>query len=207
MTHGDQRYADMADRLEDGRHIRDVQVAASRQERARHATRFQVSDGLHPMTQGWAKYHPNEATVEVIDAWGKRRYLTPIQHQVLLAARGLRDRATVRVIADSLGVAASTVSRGMVKLASMGLIAYDVARGRYGGITIVQAVGKALQDRSQAAWRKLHDIRMKAEARYYDRLSRSGYPLAFNVASYMDMDATLKPWTAADMAEVDMARP
>jgi DNA-binding MarR family transcriptional regulator len=206
MTHGrDQRYADMADRMGDD-HLRDVQVRSS-QERARHATRFQVSDGLHPMTQGWAKYHPNEATVEVIDLDGKRRYITPTQHSVLLAARSLRDAASMRTIAASLGVATSTVSRALLRLASLGLVAYDVVRGRYGGVSIVRATGRELRDRAQAAWSRLRHARMKQEGRWYDRLSRSGYPLAFNVASYMDRDATLKPWTAADMAEVDMARP
>jgi DNA-binding MarR family transcriptional regulator len=206
MTHGrDQRYADMADRMGDD-HLRDVQVRSS-QERARHATRFQVSDGLHPMTQGWAKYHPNEATVEVIDLDGKRRYLTPHQHQIMLAVRGLSDTVSMRTLAASLGVATSTVSRALLRLASMGLVAYDVLRGRYGGVSVIRASATALRDRAQAAWRKLRDERMKREGRWYDRLSRSGYPLAFNVASYMDMDATLKPWTAADMAEVDMARP
>lgn len=160
------------------------------------------------LSPGWKRYHPTEATVEVIDLDGKRRYLTPTQHRVLLATRSLRDTASMRTIAASIGVATSTVSRALLRLASLGLVAYDVVRGRYGGVTVVRAVGRELQERAQRAWGRLRDARMKQEARWYDRLSRSGYPGAFNVASYMSMDATLKiantPWTVQDMVEAGL---
>jgi DNA-binding MarR family transcriptional regulator len=201
MRSADERYADMADR-HDGSHLRDAQAAEDRRERAHRATTAQVSDGLHPMTKGWAKYHPTEATIEVIDMDGNRRYITPKQYQVLRAVQLLKDRATLTMIASSIGVATSTVSRGLLRLASLGLVAYDVTRGRYGGIDMLKTTSVDLKRRAQAAWERLKAYRMSAERRWYERLARSGYPFAFNVASYTVMDATLN-WTAQDMAEVD----
>jgi predicted transcriptional regulator len=160
------------------------------------------------MTAGWTQYHPNEPTIEVRDIDGRRRYLTPKQHSVLLVVRGLTETRTMRSIAEDLGYAASTVSRALTKLASFGLIAYDVVRGRYGGIELVHAVGRELKERAQTAWQKIKDARLKAERRWFVKLERSGYP--FNVAPYKEWDATLTPayaWTSADMAEVDMETP
>lgn len=160
------------------------------------------------LTLGWAQYHPTEAMIEVIDIDGKRRMLTPIQNAVYQAARTLQDRATLTMIAASLGVATSSVSRALLKLSSFGLIAYDVARGRYGGITMVRASVDDLKRRAQSAWERLKAERMRREGRWYDRLARSGYPVPVNVASYMVMDATLKvpdlPWTAQDLLDAGL---
>lgn len=205
MTHGDQFYADMADRS-DGMHMGDV-VARNRA-RAERATRFTVSDGLQPMTKGWAKYHPEQKPVQVIDAWGKPRWITPNQYAIYRAFLTLREKASMTRIAASLGVASSTVSRALSRLASLGLIAYDVKRGRYGGIERVMAAGKDLEARAQRAWERLKATRIKREARWYDRLSRSGYPGLFNVASIESMGATLNiadtPWTVQDMVEAGL---
>ena len=140
------------------------------------------------LSLGWKRYHPHEATVEVIDLDGKRRYLTPYQWNVLQAVRTLRERASMSIIAASLGVAPSTVMRALKRLASMGLVAYDTARGRNGGITVVQVAAKELKARAQSAWEYLKDARIRADERarrrFLQLLEQSGYPMAaLNVAS------------------------
>ena len=176
------------------RTVRHYQKVSGYHETGHERTRtdFVLSDGAMPMSSGWRKYHPNEATVEVIDLDGKRRYLTPKQHGVLVAVRTLQDRATLTMIAASLGYATSTVSRALLRLASMGLVAYDVTRGRYGGITMLKTAAVDLKRRAQTAWEALKRQRMSRERAWYDRLSRSGYVFAFNVATSTYMDATLK---------------
>lgn len=156
------------------------------------------------VSAGWARYHPGQEPVQVIDAWGKPRWITPKQYDVYRAFLTLQEKASMSRIAASLGLATSTVSRALSRLASLGLIAFDVSRGRYGGIVRVMAAGKDLQERAQRAWERLKRDRMRRESRWYDRLARSGYVFAFNVASIPEKSATLTPWTAADMAEVDM---
>lgn len=202
MTLTDTYYANMADRMGDT-HVADV--LARNRARARHATRFTVSDGLHPMSKGWARYHPGQEPVQVLDAWGKPRWITPNQYAIYRAFLTLREKASMSRISASLGVATSTVSRALARLASLGLIAYDVKRGRYGGIERVMAAGKDLEARAQRAWERLKAARIKREARWYDRLERSGYPM---LRPYLGQGATLKvpdlPWTAQDMIEAGL---
>lgn len=148
------------------------------QERARLAREFQVSDGLVPMTKGWERYHPKEQRIPVQDAWGNTRYLTPNQHRVLVSARslaGTEDRVTMTVIANSIGVAVSTVSRALIMLAAFGLVAYDTTKGRYGGITLFQLAWADLKRRSRTAWAKIRYERRRAWDRHVSRLERSHY--------------------------------
>lgn len=168
-------------------------IAKEAHERARQAREFQQSDGIAPLTMGWAKYHPGQVPVSILDAWGNRREVTPKQHKVLMAMRGLdTDRITVRMVADSLGFAASTVTRALVKLAALGLVTYEVVRGRYGGLRLFHATMDVVKERSKAAWQKIRDARSKATIRWFSKLDRTGYPLsALNVATSTYQDATL----------------
>ena len=165
----------------------------------KHRTDYVQSDGLHPLTTGWRRYHPNEATIEVIDMDGKRRYLTPKQHHVLLTVRTLRDRASMTMIAASLGYATSTVSRALLRLASMGLVAYDVARGRYGGLTVLRASVVDMKRRAQTAWETLKRQRMQRERAWIARLERSGWSMLRPIRA---MDATLT-WIDPVDPEID----
>jgi predicted transcriptional regulator len=151
-----------------------------------------VGRAAMPMTAGWAQYHPGERPVSVIDIDGKVRWITPKQYAVYQAVLTLKERASMARIASSLGYATSTVSRALLRLASLGLLAYDVAKGRYGGIVIL----KATREAAQRAWEKLKAYRIKREARWYERLTRSGYP---TLRPYVEWDATLTPCTAEDV--------
>ena len=152
---------------------------ADRIERER-AKRFVQSDGIRPLTDGWMRYNRNRPTVRVIDAWGKERWITPTQAEVLNASRKVRGTASMGKIAASLGVAASTVYRALLRLSSMGLVAYDVKRGRSGGVTFVRAVGDMIEKRAQKAWETLKRYRLNAlkssEKRAWERARATGYP-------------------------------
>jgi DNA-binding MarR family transcriptional regulator len=152
---------------------------ADREEREKR--RYTQSDGIRPLTDGWLRYNRSKPTVRVIDAWGKERWITPTQAEVLNAARKLQGTASMGKIAASLGVVTSTVYRALLRLASMGLVAYDVKRGRSGGVTFIRAAGDALQRRAQAAWEKLKYMRLRAlegaDRRSCERAASTGYPL------------------------------
>lgn len=166
-------------------------------ERVRRARQSQTSDGLHPMTKGWERYRPDVIPVPIRDAWGNVRLVTPNQAQVLAVARtheGETIRATV--IASSLGVATSTVTRALVRLAAYGLVAYDTVRGRFGGITFLSTAWADIRMRSRSAWSRIRDERGKAWQRYLRKLDTSlywwsGLDAKVNVASNTPMDATL----------------
>jgi DNA-binding MarR family transcriptional regulator len=181
--------------------------------------RVVVSDGLHPMSAGWARYHPETERVSVADAWGRPAWVTPTQHRVLVASRSLQDDHSERVsmakIAASLGVAVSTVYRALIRLASLGLVSYDTKRGRSGGVAFVMLTGAALKARALAAWDRIKTERDKVAQRWNARLVRSGYDfdrlIIATISSrtqrlaYLSVGATA--WTADDMAEVDTMQP
>ncbi len=168
------------------------------------ADRSAVSEDMgrasQPMGKGWRDYHKGEATIEVIGFDGQRHYITPKQYQVYRAVQLLKERATLTMIAASIGVATSTVSRALLRLASFGLVAYDTQRGRYGGVTMLALASVDLKRRAQAAWEVLKGYRMRAEARWYERLARSGYSILRPIGV---VNAKLN-WTPDDMASVDL---
>ena len=165
-------------------------------------TRFTQDDGAMPMTQGWSRYRPNERPVMVTDAWGKSRWITPKQYQVLQASKVLQAQASMATIAASLGVATSTVSRALLRLASMGLVAFDVKRGRNGGVTFIKALGAELEKRAQGAWERLKQYRLRAEERVWNRAYATGYPV--NVATITRRDATISSWTPSELAAMGL---
>ena len=152
---------------------------ADTEERERQSD-FVQSDGIRPLSDGWMRYNRNRPTVRVIDAWGKERWITPTQAEVLNASRKVTGTASMGKIAASLGVAASTVYRALLRLSSMGLVAYDVKRGRSGGVTFVRAIGDAIEKRAQKAWETLKRYRLNAlkssEKRAWERARATGYP-------------------------------
>jgi DNA-binding transcriptional ArsR family regulator len=152
-----------------------------------------VDDGVHPMTAGWRRYRPEVIPVPIRDHWGNTRMVTPHQASVLAFARSHEgQKLTATVIADSLGVAVSTVTRALVRLSAYGLVAYDTARGRFGGITFLAVAWADLKGRARGAWSKIRHEREGITRRYLARLERSGYYVAgldFNLATISTMDA------------------
>jgi predicted transcriptional regulator len=166
-------------------------------ERAKHARDFQQSDGLHPMTDGWAKYHPDQRRVPVRNPEGRIVMLTPGQHTLMVAVRQLEGRkVSATIIAASLGVATSTVTRGLVILAMLKLVAYDVETGRNGGFTFLSMAWADLKRRSRTALERVRHWQDQAHSRFERRLERSGWFVAgLNFASREDMDATFSEAT------------
>ena len=142
--------------------------------------RTAVAQGRH--YGGWRRYHPDQQPVQVTDAWGKPAWLTPTQNRVWTASRALQDEHSERVsmarIANSLGVAASTVYRALIRLASLGLVSYDTSKGRSGGVAFVHLTPKALKERAAAAWAWIKAAKEKAALAWHLRLERSGYDFA-----------------------------
>jgi DNA-binding transcriptional regulator YhcF (GntR family) len=168
---------------------------------------------------GWERYrrfNPKEELIWLDDAEGKPRALTTRQYKVLTLALAMIEgtsRLTMRDMATALQVAPSTVSRALTKLASWGLIAYVVGRGRWAGLVIFRRAKDDGMDRFREA-AKARVRRWSQAAR--DRVSR----LEFNVASYFlgreaspardyylttkYMDATLtaqRPWTVEELRD------
>ena len=168
-----------------------------------------VNRATVPLGRGfrsWQRCNPTLQLVWVDDADGTPRALTPKQAQVLALALEMIDGVglTMRAMAETLRVAPSTVSRALTKLASWGLIAYVVGRGRFAGLVIFRrAKGDGMERFREAAKAR---VRRWSQA-VAERISRT----KFNVASRTlegrkgvdslhyyfigSMDATLKkPW-------------
>lgn len=176
-----------------------------------------VSDGVMPMTTGWAKYRrfrPDAAQVFVTGPDGVTHWITERQAEVLRLSYAIIEsdtRMTMRDMASDLHVAPSTVSRALCKFAAWGLIAYIVGRGRWAGLVIFRRV----KDDGLERFRKAAKERVRRWSQAaQERLSR----LQINVASYhpwremeahglgdhflLPMVATLsRPWTADEIRE------
>jgi predicted transcriptional regulator len=108
--------------------------------------------------------------------WIDGKWVTPIQYQVMKVARANEgETLTATIIANSLGVAVSTVTRALLKLAALKLVAFDVVRGRSGGIHFLSRSWADLKARARTAWAKINDQRLKAWDRYLDKLDRAHY--------------------------------
>jgi DNA-binding transcriptional ArsR family regulator len=103
----------------------------------------------------WSKGRPYERYAYVDDAWGKRRSLSRLQYNVYMWARERVGRVTSRMIADSLGVSPSSVSRAFDILQAFGLIHTDRYRGRYGGTWIVRPPRVTWKQRAAAIWKRI----------------------------------------------------
>jgi DNA-binding transcriptional ArsR family regulator len=84
----------------------------------------------------------------------------------------------MRAMATALQVAPSTVSRALTKLASWGLIAYVVGRGRWGGLVIFRRA----KDDGMERFRKAAQARVR---RWSEAVRRRISRLEFNVAPYV----------------------
>lgn len=95
--------------------------------------RADVANG--PMSK-WLRFNNAADLVWVTDPEGVPRALTRKQVAVYDAIRSLAgtgNRVTMRALGQRLGMAGSTVYRGVIKLTAFGFIAYQSNRGRLGG--------------------------------------------------------------------------
>lgn len=165
----------------------------------------------------WQRMNPGVGLLWVDDIDGKPVWVTRTQAELVALLRTFSDGTAVhmRTLAETLGVAPSTVSRGMVKLASFGLLTYTTSRGRHGATIIYRMVGEQFGD-VRKRLREAAKARVRAWSKAAnDRISR----LKSNVASYyswkeieehgygatylVTMDATLKrPWTADELKDI-----
>ncbi len=208
------KYSDMADRY-DGEHLRDAQAGEERRAKAKARSGYVQSDGVTPLTQGWAMYKrfvPNAEFVTVTTLQGREVEITRTQANVLDLARTYIDNGstTMRQMAETLGVAASTIYRALVRLASFGLIGYQSTRGRYGGTLLFRRGPNDGLDRFQkAAKAKIRKWQMATELRF-SRLRRSVASMftqkeiedhGFSITLKSKEDATLRSWTPQDLRE------
>ncbi len=207
-------YADMADRYGDT-HLRDVQAAEERKERARSKKGYTQSDGVQPLTLGWAMYkrfNPNAEYVTVTTLQGREVEITRTQADVLDLARTFIDTGTttMRAMAETLGVAASTIYRALVRLAAFGLIGYITTRGRYGGTLLFRRGRNDGLDRFQkVAKAKIRKWQLATEARF-SRL-RGSVASMFSMKEYQDhgllhhyvvtKGATVNTWTPEELRD------
>ena len=168
-------------------------VRMEARDRAKRARDFIQSDGLHPMTRGF----PKPVTVLMRDDQGRERRLTETQHRIIVFVRTHEGETfTATVIAHSLGVAISTVTRTVNLGVALRLIAVNVVRGRYGGIEIMARAWADLKARSRNAWTRIRDTAHKADLRYQRKLDASHYFTAgLNFASIVEVDAKLNSGT------------
>jgi predicted transcriptional regulator len=128
--------------------------------------------------QKWQRFHKGDV-VWVQDADGRDAWLTRLQADLYQLAVTFIDNGTttIRFLAQELKCSPSTVSRGMVRLASLGLLAALTGRGRYSGTLIFRLPKDGSLDR----FRRLAKDKVRAWAKAaQERLSR----LQANVAVY-----------------------
>lgn len=198
----DRYYAAMADRIEG----RDHEV------RSKYGDRMVVSEGA--TGRAWLKFNPGQ-TLVWIEVDGKDRWLTRRQADLLDVLQTFGDGSIIRMrdVAHSLHVSPSTVSRGMVKLASMGLVTYVTSRGRHGATIVYRMVGEHFSDvrkRLREAAKAKVRAWAKASHERVSRLFRNVAPYGtwkeiepHNLSTYYySMDATLKTtWTLEEIHE------
>ena len=174
MNRTDRLYAAQADKEEGRDH--DVSVA--------YKGRVVQSEGA--TGRAWLKYNAGQEIIWITDLYGKQRWLTRGQVNLYQLLLTLIDNGSLKMrdIAEKLGIAASTVSRGMAKLMAYGLIAYVSAKGRYGGTIILRRVkGDHLERFAQKARDRVRRWYQTAQ----DRLFRAHS----NVASYVNLEETV----------------
>ena len=176
-----------------------------------------------PMGRGfkaWQRFNPGQQLVWVDDLEGNPKAVTVKQRAVLELALSMVDgeMLSMRDMAERLKVSPSTVSRALTRLAAWGIIAYVVGRGRWAGLVIMRrAKGdgldrfrRAAKDRvrrwKEAGERRISRLQLNVAPYFHEerKVRDSLYDYLSNLPT--TKSATLKPWTAEDMAEVDAAR-
>lgn len=128
----------------------------------------------------WQRFN-KAPLVAVIAPDGRTVYLTTKQNTVYGAVRRLDStgvRITMRALAVALKVAPSTIYRALVKLAALGLVAYQSNRGRLGGtVFVLRAAHDTLGWFQEAA---------KAKVRAWAKRNQERFARLYgNVATYL----------------------
>ncbi len=164
----------------------------------------------------WGRYNDPASLVWVDTIDGRTVSLTRNQANVYGAVKGIAGtgtRITMRSLGDVLRIAPSTVYRALVRLAAMGLIAYQSNRGRLGGAVFLLRANRDgldwFRDEAKATLKRW----WKASE---DRISRlrlnvaSLYPtttVRLSEYSYTDIVRERNiygPWTAEDLREAGL---
>lgn len=167
--------------------------------------------------QKWRRFNPGAEVIWVSDDRGVPRALTRTQIEIMYELLKHADGKpiTFRAIATRLKVSPSTVSRAAVKLASYGLIAYLTGRGRYAVTLILKRVPGDGLDRfkrvaqatvrrwSQYAERRISRLKVNVASYLHERGKGVEVDSLYYYLTTITKDATLTPWTAEDMAELD----
>ncbi len=163
--------------------------------------------------QKYRRFNPNEELIWVETPEGKDAWLTRKQADLYLLALTFVDKGTItiRFLARELKCSPSTISRGMVKLASLGLLAALVGRGRYAGVLIFRLPRNGSLNRIREAaklkirlWSKQANARLlrtkSIVASYHSwrEIEDHGLENYFTTS----MVATMKqPWTPDDLRD------
>jgi hypothetical protein len=162
MKHNDAYYARMADSIEHDHEIG-----------SKYADMYQSEGAVGRASN---RFRPQEQRVPVRNTTGQIVWCTPTQLVVLRAGRSLEgQKASATIIAASIGVAVSTVTRALTFLAAFKLIAYDVTMGRNGGITFLAMAWADLKMRCRNAWARIQQQKARAYERYLHKLEGTGY--------------------------------
>jgi hypothetical protein len=182
----DRHYARMAD-----------EISHDHEVTSKYKDRLFTSEGATGraanLTPGFNRFRPHESRIPVRNVTGKLVWCTPIQVRVKEAAdRMTGQKVSATIIAASLGVATSTVTRALLFLAAWKLVAYDTERGRHGGITFLSMAWADLKQRARTAWARMQQDRVRAWDRYVAKLDKSLYFWSgLNVATSESVVATL----------------
>jgi hypothetical protein len=180
MKHNDAYYARMADNIEHDHEIGN-----------KYADMYQSEGATGRASQRFRQ----ELRVPIRNPLGQVVWCTPTQLAVLRAGRSLEgQKATATIIAASIGVAVSTVTRALIFLSAFKLIAYDTTMGRNGGITFLKMVWADLKMRARTAWARIQQQKARAYERYLLKLEGTGYYTSgLNFATSNVIDANFNP--------------
>jgi hypothetical protein len=131
--------------------------------------------------------YDRNATTDIIDLWGRKRWVTQKQSRVYAILRreaGRSERLTMTAVAQEAHISTSSVSRAILKFQGWGIFAVDVTRGRNGGIRVrLREIGDQLQHYAMAAWARIKRAALNVAFTFTGR--EREVPV-----TYLPMDAT-----------------
>ena len=168
-----------------------------RADRAMRARSFVQSDGLMPLTPRPRgrfnnRFRPGETRILITNDLGRPVECSPTQSAVYSLVVASTGPVTMRAIAEQLKVAPSTVSRAMTMLAAFRLLAYDVVRGRNGGVKVLSLAWADLKVRARKAHARIAHEKDMVAKRWLNKLERTGYYWSgLNVALTTDVERNI----------------
>jgi hypothetical protein len=179
--------------------VRYYSVGPGYRENTPQRSDYVQSDGIAAMGDKVFPAWWTRKTVEIMDAAGRARYMTPKQERIYIAVMGMiakgDNNTSMRTIASSLGVCVTTVSNLLRKLMAWGLLGYLSSRGRYGGITLfARSTGDGLDRFARMAaqavreWWQRKTAGIRARSNVHTQSDRgNGYHLPPYLSSSVDI--------------------